>query len=356
MTTLARESLWRRLSEAGLVTGDLPPTSAPTAPWYVRTMLGIAGWIGAMFLLGFVGAGLAFVFRTGAASLGVGALCCGLAFVIFRGASRNDLATQFALAVSIAGQSMFIYGLHEFVGFDSDSAAFFINVALFEAALTVLIPNFVHRVLTATAAAVTLWIFMYKLGLYGVPSGVMSAALAVLWLNEAKWAPRGALWRPIGYGLTFALLLVPNITGVLASTQPPLFPLMLIPWIHAILAGSVLVYVAHQLLTRYGTELSSTSGIATFVAAVAVSAASFRAGGVATALTILLLGFARGNRPLTGLGIVSMLGYLSYFYYSLQATLLTKSFVLIGTGVTLVIMWAMMRALFGTTEKEPANA
>ena len=43
------------------------------APWYVRVMLGIAGWIGAMFLLGFVGAGFAFVMRSSGAMFVVGA-------------------------------------------------------------------------------------------------------------------------------------------------------------------------------------------------------------------------------------------------------------------------------------------
>jgi len=47
---------------------------------------------------------------------------------------------------------------------------------------------------------------------------------------------------------------------------------------------------------------------------------------------ILLIGFSRGNRTLFGLGVVALLGYLSYFYYALQATLLVKSMMLAGSG------------------------
>ena len=50
------QQLWQQLQQQGLVTGDMPPLSNVNSPWYVRVMLGVAGWIGALFLLGFVGA------------------------------------------------------------------------------------------------------------------------------------------------------------------------------------------------------------------------------------------------------------------------------------------------------------
>ena len=49
-------ALWARLSADGLVEGEMPEPGRPASPWYVRTMLGIAGWIGALFLLAFLGA------------------------------------------------------------------------------------------------------------------------------------------------------------------------------------------------------------------------------------------------------------------------------------------------------------
>ena len=76
MTAASRAELWQRLTDAGLANGPLPERSGSVSPWFVRAMLGIAGWIGALFLLGFVGVGLAFVFRNEAAALFVGALCC----------------------------------------------------------------------------------------------------------------------------------------------------------------------------------------------------------------------------------------------------------------------------------------
>ena len=61
------QALWSDLRQAGLVSGGAPPTDEDETPWYVRTMLGVAGWIAALFLLGFVGAGFAFVIKSEAA-------------------------------------------------------------------------------------------------------------------------------------------------------------------------------------------------------------------------------------------------------------------------------------------------
>ena len=57
---------------------------------------------------------------------------------------------------------------------------------------------------------------------------------------------------------------------------------------------------------------------------------------------IVVLGFANGNRVLTGLGIAALLFYVFAYYYLLQETLLFKSGVLLATGfVLLVARWIM---------------
>src|SRR6185503_13163013 len=172
MNTGTRADLWQRLADEGLVQGEVPAAAEPAAPWYVRAMLGVAGWIGALFLLGFVGAGLAFVFRDEGAALVVGALCCGAAALIFNKMGRNVLAAQFGLAVSFAGQAMFIYGLHEAGGFDDNSGAFFLG-------------NFVHRVWSAFAAATAFGYALPQMGIYGVSSAATGAAVAAIWLDRS---------------------------------------------------------------------------------------------------------------------------------------------------------------------------
>jgi len=358
MTSASRAELWQQLTDAGLANGSVPERSGSVSPWFVRAMLGIAGWIGALFLLGFVGAGLAFVFRNEATALVVGALFCGAAYLVFARTRRNELADQFGLAVSLAGQLLFIYGLHEAV-VGSESPVFFLAVAAFEGALAYWFNSFVHRVWSSFAAATAFGFAMNMLGLYGAGTAVIGTALAAIWLREDLWAGPGGFWRAIAWGLAFSFVQPMSYFGDIARwTQPhdPALQISWIFWIKSILIAGVLLYVVYRLLERCDAAVSSTAGVCTFAAAAIISAATLRAPGIVSSLIIVLLGFASGNRALFGLGIVGMLSYLSYFYYSLHLTLLVKSFALAGAGVALIAMWVVMRTLFPGRDEERTRA
>ncbi|HXT69043.1 MAG TPA: DUF4401 domain-containing protein [Vicinamibacterales bacterium] len=350
MNTGTRADLWQRLADEGLVQGEVPAAAEPAAPWYVRAMLGVAGWIGALFLLGFVGAGLAFVFRDEGAALVVGALCCGAAALIFNKMGRNVLAAQFGLAVSFAGQAMFIYGLHEAGGFDDNSGAFFLCVAVFEGALAFFLGNFVHRVWSAFAAATAFGYALPQMGIYGVSSAATGAAVAAIWLDRSKWAVGGSFWRAIGWGLVLAFVRPDAIFyGLLrmGSTHAPIVPISWIPWVATILTAGVLLYVVYRLLEQHGEAPGGQVGMTSFAAAAAICAVTYKAAGIPEALVVVLLGFAAGSRALFGLGILALLWYISYFYYSLEATLLVKSFALAGAGLVMIVLRAAMPAVLG---------
>ena len=353
-----RAELWQQLADAGLVDGPVPERSGPASPWFVRAMLGIAGWIGAIFLLGFVGVGLAFVFRNEATALLVGGLCCGAAYFIFARTRRNELADQFGLAVSLAGQLLFIYGLHEAV-VGSESSLFFLAVAVFEGALAYLLNSFVHRVWSAFAAATAFSFAMNMMVLHGAGTAVIGTALATIWLREDLWATRGGFWRAIGWGLAFSFVQPMSYfsdIGRWAQPNDPALPIAWIIWSKSILVAGVLLYVVYRLLERYGAQLSSTPSVSAFAVAAITGAATLRAPGIVSSLIIVLLGFAAGNRALFGLGIAAMLSYLSYFYYSLHLTLLLKSFALAGTGVALIAMWVVSRVLFPARPEDRLRA
>jgi len=358
MTMRTRDDLWRQLCEAGLAQGEVPVRSTPASPWFVRAMLGVAGWIGALFLLGFVGAGLAFVFRNEAVALIVGLLCCGASYAIFARAGSNVLASQFGLAVSLAGQVMVIYGLHEGSGLNEDSPLLFLLIAAFEGTLAWFLDSFVHRVWSTLAAGMALGYALNLLGLYGFATVAVAVALTAVWLDEDSRAARGGFWRAVGYGLAFALVQPASYVGdwfFLRHTVPPLFGAATI-WIRGILLAGVLIHLVYRILQRYGAAPSSLPGRAALTAAAIAGAVSLRAPGITSGLIIVLLGFAGGNRVLSGFGILAVLSYLSYFYYSLQMTLLMKSLVLAGSGLALIALWVVMRFVFTDASQEQGRA
>jgi hypothetical protein len=347
--TSMRADLWGRLSAAGLVQGDAPVASLTPTPWYVRAMLGIAGWIGAWFLVAFVGAGFVALFSTGPALITAGALLCAGAYVIFRVAPDNDFSSQFGLAVSLSGQIMVAIGMFNLLG-DDFSAAFFLAVAVFEAVLAALCANFVLRVWSTAAAAVALGLAVPD-GAAALASGAAAAGFTAIWLNEPSWVRRAAIWRPVGWGIALALLwfdgmlsaerAISGLRDDVSAASP------LLPWLGPALVGLVLVYAVFRMLHTNGIDATSRIGGAALGATVAVALVTVGAPGVATSVLILVIGFSIGNRALFGLGVLALVGYLAHFYYALHMTLLAKSAVLAATGVVLLLARVGMRWLLG---------
>lgn len=339
MNAMTIEEAWSRLQQRGLVEGEQPATDAQSSPWYVRVMLGIAGWMGAGFLLGFVGVAFAFAMENAFASILIGVLCCGGAYAIFRAAGNNDFLAQFGLAVSFAGQFMVIYGV--FKAFDWESVSAFLIAAVFEAALVVLIPNTIHRVLSSGGAMLALAFGMERAGLFGLSSAVAAAVFALVWLDRERWAGTGALWRPVGYGMALALLYLESARFFdyyrYWMHRDPIWLMQYGPMIGFVFTAVVCVWATARLLEREGIALASAAGTAAILAALLLCVLSYVAPGVAIASLILLLGFACGNRILMGMGVMALLGFVSHYYYQMQSTLLVKSAVLAATGLALLL-------------------
>lgn len=354
---VSREVVWQRLVSAGAASGEMPPAAPAHGPWYIRAMLGAAGWLGALFLLGFVGVGLAFVFRDESAALAIGLMACVAAYAIFRAAGDNDFLSQFGLALSFAGQVLMLFGLSKW--FRNDAVSLALLVAVIESALAVVLVNTVHRVWSSLAAATALSYALTQMGLSGVAPALVAAGLAAIWLHESLWVQRGALWRPIGMGLALSQVCLESLPvlergGGLFVGRAHLHGAP--SWVGPLLMGMVGVYTVHQLLLRNGVAASSRTGVLTLAAAVVIAVVTRDAPGVVSALMVLTLGHATGSRMLMGLGVIALLGWLSHYYYALQMTLLAKSGVLAATGMVLMVLWLIMRRLWPRTATETNHA
>ena len=354
-----RGELWDRLRSDGLVEGDLPERRDPAAAWYVRVMLGVAGWIGALFIMGFVAAAFAFVVKDEATAMIVGAACCTGAAFLFRIFDEKVFAEQFALVLSLAGQILMLTGLSQFL--KPDTANFYFAAAGILAVLALAEPNFLHRVLTSAGAAAALALGIVQLSLHGFSAPILCAGLALIWLYPKRWARSGNVWRPIGYGLVLALLLIETFRLFGAqrlfgfAPETPSFLALYGPLIGRGLTALILAWAAAVLALREGYASASRTFVSAVAAALLVGLLSLEAPGLASALLILLLGFAAGNRLLMAMAIFSLLGFVAHFYYSLEATLLEKSGLLALTGVLLIAAWLVLRSGFPRGE-EPAHA
>jgi hypothetical protein len=340
MSALTRDMLWKRLRDAALVEGDLPARGEERSPWFVRLMLGFAGWIGAMFLLGFVGVGFAYVMKTPAVAMILGACACAAAAAIFR-ASRGDFAAQFGFAVSLAGQGLMAFALFEWFGRSMSGMA--LALAIQQAVLFAFVPNFVHRVWTAFTAAFAAQFALADMSLSPFVPALVTAGFLAVWLREFEHEKRGDLLRPAGYGLALASVQAAILQGGLlfalirwGGDVQGLGALKAKAWAGAAASGFVLLWAVTALVRREGVSFSSGPGKIALSAAAILAIASLWVPGVGPAVAILVVGFANGNRVLIGLGIAALVGYLSHYYYSLHATLLEKSALLVCTGLVLL--------------------
>lgn len=346
MTTLTREALWDRLQAAGLAEGQMPEAGEARSPWFVRLMLGIAGWFGAMFLLGFVGAALAFLVRSSGSAFAVGAAGCAAAVFVYRAAPKNDFIAQFGLAMSLAGQAMMTFAAAQWIERSTTGIALY--VALQQALLFVLVPSFVHRFWSAWTAALAGTYAMLDAGWFAFAPAIVTAAFVWVALAEFRWAGRGEMARAAMYGLAVAAVMNAMAYGELAGYlvhggrrafalgEPGL-------WLARLASVAVLLATVAALLQREGLGFASGQGRVGLAGALILGAASIEAPGVGPAAAILVLGFANGDRVLRGMGVVALLGYLSHYYYSLHATLLAKALLLMAMGVALLAARLAMR-------------
>lgn len=350
-----RENSWQSLLNAGLVSGSPPPSTRPVSPWYVRLMLGGAGWLGALFLLAFVASGLSWLVESDWTTIATGLMMIGIAWLLLKRMSANDFAVQFALAISFAGQALVTFGLYGLLGQDRPGAIFWLLIALLQAALAALMPNPIHRLWSSFATGVSLYMALQTTPIAFASSALILAAAAKFWSCEFRWPSKCSIIRPIAYGLVLALIALElssaafrSFTGVSPIESPHT---LAAPWLGQLLTGAVLLWVVWRQLRQFEVTIPGKAANSALIATAAIIMISLQAPGIATCLCIVLLGYGQGNRILTGIGICALLLYAGSYYYNLDVSLLVKSQVLAATGAALLLLrWLMIRWLWPAGE------
>ncbi len=359
-----QRALWQDLAARGDVHGDYP-ASVAHAPWAVRLLMGVAGWLGAVFFLAFV---FATVFVTthgdGVALALAGAAMIAFAVLLYRRGGGGVALGQFALAASLAGQGLMIAGAAQAMTGDVflDSAGFWFGVALFEAVLYVVLPNRLHRSLTALGAWCGLWIAL-ELALAG---NLHHAWRGVLW-SPAWLAPlacalaaafnlgedrlcaagrHGRLEPAADATLLVALIAALLLTGIrhplgFVGLDGGALPVSTADWLPGALIALLLVAAARHECRRLGTDARTTAAVllaTTLFGALMAAAPAVGAGALAICLAL-----RRGSLPWLGLGVAAVGTGFVWYYSALHWTLPAKSATLVAAGILLLACRAWLR-------------
>lgn len=310
----------------------------PHTPWWLASLLAAAAWVAALFILSAFFAPLLALGDSRAARAIGGTALIGLALFLFQ--RRGVFTDQMALAFSLAGQALLASAVTgRFFDHGGDTvAAVVMTVAT---ALMVAPASLTHRVICALLALASLAYLIGPgtgLALFGVATTAVAVAL---WLSRSRWAahPRAPIVKAVAHATTVvALCLAPYgtprstlepfaaVVGI-GSSRPDAVPALYFLGLALILLGTV------GRVTRGAAWASRTLAVA---AALAFAVAAHAAPGLVAAATVVVAAFHARHAAWVVLALAFAVLYVGEYYYSLQATLLTKSLVLLASGALLL--------------------
>lgn len=344
------QELWLRLKEKHLTSSDKIDNELDLSPWYIKTMQGFAGWIAALFMLAFVGSifGSLF-FNDNEILLGVGGFgCCIAAFFIFKSKGQANFYEQLALAVSLCGQFMLAWALFDFFSLRETSA--FILLACFQAALALLMPNFLHRLLSSWFAMIALFWGLNQQGIFGLDSAIAAALFTLIWIKEVSWYKYQSILVPISFGLAISLvqfsahfLFRNELTDFFINEDASLLQ-QYSPLMGRSILALTCIYLVVSILNEQKIKLFSRSGLISLAGITMLLAASMPIAGLSSAILIVMVGFFRQRVTLMALGVIALISFISWYYYNLAETLLVKSIYLFSLGSLLLLtLWGLSR-------------
>lgn len=332
----------QQLLDQLVLSGNFEPDQQPEAetvlaaagrstPWYIQGLVGISAWIAAIFFIGFLAvAGL--VDSEEAMIIG-GVIFTGAAVGLKWGLPRSIFAGQLALAVGLAGQGLLIAGVGSQT--ESTAAAAFAAIVL-EAVLIVVYRDSFQRLLSTLVIVGALVVLLFEWDIQETAHlliFLVALATILIWDKESLLStmPLADIYRPVGYGCAIALLamLIPSAIEDLEIKRW---------WISAIGLLLALLVLEYFILAELGVNWQNPLVFILVGGTLLLLWPAWQSPGILGALVVLLAGFRRGNRLLTGLAAIFLAFFIIAFYYNLELTLLVKSFMLMGNGVIILVL------------------
>jgi uncharacterized membrane protein len=307
-------------------------TAGRQAPWYVLLLLGFGAWITALIMVVFVAILLNVAFDVdepglGSAVIGAAMFLCGL--LIQAKTKDSVFAEQFAIALVAAGAAIAAGSL----GFEFDSLWSAALAATAMAAIDIWRGGRVQQQFLLAALAVGLGIAALSDAMVSPRVGIVALAAPLGALLYLRPPPRDL--RPTA---TVLLLAMPFYALVNDSLYVPAYGGG--SWLARIVAMATILALAWL---RGRTAPSTARVRLLLVAVVAAAVCLLLPPGGSAALVILMLAFTLGHWPLAIVGVLLEVYFVPRFYYDLELSLLTKSWILMAVGGALLAAYAALR-------------
>lgn len=366
-----------QLQQLGLIDATINNKTLASAdahdsmPWFLHLFFGSSGVLASLLFIGFLSLLLA---ETGAldSAIGlfmIGAILSAAGFLLFKTKHirTSTFMSSLAFALSVAGQLYIAFALF-FNGFFRmfiSGLALPLEVWLFlfiQVLMTFIVPSFIYRLLSSLVA---LGCIIYLLNFYNLPEvsvGLIALLVTITHLQRFSILKRvSCVWHrnmsdvigAVGYASAIMLLSI-SVYFIAAEYGHDFGSYKQGFHYNYYLAQGLLtlasLYATVLILRRYAVKLLSTTGIIIFCATAILGVMSVYVSGLLATCLIIVIATANSQRVLLGLGVFALVGYIFWYYYQLDTSLLLKStsMLIIGIGI-LLMRWLLIKRYFGET-------
>lgn len=348
--------------------------SAARSPWFISLLFGMSGILASLFFIGFL---TLMLDNTGLldstlAVIIIGALLSIIGgFLFYNARSRHSpFWNGLAFAITLAGQGYIAFAL---LASEIAEPLNIMLLLLVQLLMTIVIPNFIYRLLSATLALSYLFYLLNYYHLSEVSLGLFALITSVAHLQRytlAAFIP--TKWRAsffdissaIGYASAYVLLLVSVyfIAAEYGNSFDNLDSLdnygKAFSYNYYLAQGLLTLaslYAAYLILKRYHIKLLSTAGLLISAAIIVLGVISIYVSGLLATSLIIIIATANSQRVLLGLGVIALVVYIFWYYYQLDTTLLVKSASMLVIGIALLLLrWLLIKGYFANI-KSSAN-
>jgi uncharacterized membrane protein len=321
------EAAVRRLLETEAGATVMPP------PWYVLLLLGVGAWITAVLMIAFVAVFLGLALNVdepglGSAVIGAAMFLCGL--FIQAKTKESVFAEQFAIALVAAGAAIAAFSLW----FESENLWIAAAAAAALAAIDIWRNRYAQQQFLLASLAIGLGVAAVSDAMATRSVDIVALAVPVgAWLYLR---PPPKDMRPAATALLLAMPLYALVTD---SLYDPTYGSG--SWPARVIAMATILVLSWLRARRSAAPKASLSNLCIALAAAAVCL--LLPPGGSAALVILMLAFTLGHWPLAIVGVLLEIYFVPRFYYDLDASLLSKSWILMAVGAALLAAYAALR-------------
>lgn len=348
--------------------------SEARSPWFISLFFGMSGILASLFFIGFLtllldNTGL--LDSTLAVFIIGGILSVSGGFLFYNARIRHSpFWNSLAFAITLAGQGYIAYAL---LASEIAEPLNIMLLLLVQLLMTVAIPDFIYRLLSATLALSCLFYLLNYYHLSEVSLGLLALITSVTHLQPyrlaafipTKWRMNALeITNAIGYASAYVLLSVSvyfiaaeygnsfaNFNSLDSYGEAFSYNYYLAQGLLTLAS----LYAAYLILKRYQVKLRSTAGLLISAAIVLLGIMSIYVSGLLATSLIIIIATANSQRVLLGLGVIASVGYIFWYYYQLDTSLLVKSASMLVIGIALLLLrWLLIKGYFAQI-KSSAN-